>query len=221
MIGRKILGEFISTAVLAGSILAAGVSLAAGTDVLYWMVDDSATVWTPDAGTISIEQFASRYESTDSSLAARIRVTGGNIQDGQDVFLDLYYADGTVESGEFGIDFEDNGSGYWGAGVPTGNQSPIGSYSSGSPEYTFIVELGNVVWDDSSQELSWTTVATGASGTYNSLSDYIHTTFDLNPPATAVWTPHAYAVPEPSSGLLVVMGLALLALRRKKSSRGA
>ena len=105
-----------------------------------------------------------------------------------------------------------DGSGYWGAGVPTGNQSPSGDYSAGTPEYSFIVELGNI---DSSD--NWTTVATSASASYSSLGDYIHQTFDVNPGQIAVWTPsHFTAVPEPTSGLLTLIGFAFLALRRKR-----
>ena len=103
--------------------------------------------------------------------------------------------------------------GYWGAGVPTGNQSPSGDYSAGTPEYSFIVELGNI---DSSD--NWITVATSASATYSSLGAYIHQTFDINPSSLAVWTPTAFVtpVPEPSSGLMVLMGIAFMALRRRR-----
>ena len=140
-------------------------------------------------------------------------MTGGNIAADEDVFLDLYIPDYGLDvgGGEWGVEFSEVG-GYWGAGVPTGNQSPSGDYSAGTPEYSFIVELGNI---DSSD--NWTTVATSASATYSSLATYIHETFDINPGALNVWTPAVFtAVPEPSSGLLALLGLALLALRRKR-----
>ena len=193
--------------------LTAGVA-SAGDDVLYWMVDNSATV-EKDGVTSSISSFFESYDAPDgSAFAARVRVTGGDIQDGQDVFLDLYIPGSDVDEGggAWGVEFSDAG-GYWGAGVPTGNQSPSGDFSAGTPEYSFIVELGNI---DSSD--NWTTVATSASATYSSLGNYIHRTFDMNPSSMAVWTPTAFtAVPEPSGGLLMTMGLALLALRRKRS----
>ena len=113
--------------------------------------------------------------------------------------------------GAWGVEFSDAG-GYWGAGVPTGNQSPSGDFSAGTPEYSFIVELGNI---DSSD--NWTTVATSAATAYSDLGDYIHQTFDINPGQLAVWTPTQFtAVPEPSGGLLTLMGVALLALRRRR-----
>ena len=197
---------------LALLVLTAGV-VSAGDDVLYWMVDSSATV-EKDGVTTSVSSFFDNYAAPEgSAFAARVRVTGGDIQDGQDVFLDLYIPGYGLDvgGGEYGVEFGD-GSGYWGAGVPTGNQSPSGDYSAGTPEYSFIVELGNI---DSSD--NWTTVATSASASYSSLGDYIHQTFDVNPGQVAVWTPsHFTAVPEPTSGLLTLIGFAFLALRRKR-----
>lgn len=203
-------GLFKIAACAAGA-LTAGVAFA-GDDVLYWMVDNSATV-EKDGVTSLISSFFESYDAPEgSAFAARVRVTGGTIQDGQDVFLDLYIPGYGLDEGggEYGVEFSEVG-GYWGAGVPTGNQSPSGDFSAGTPEYSFIVELGNI---DSSD--NWTTVATSAAATYSSLGDYIHQTFDMNPSSMAVWTPTEFnAVPEPSSGLLVTIGLALLALRRK------
>ena len=200
-------------AAYAAAALTAGVA-SAGDDVLYWMIDNSATV-EKDGVTSSISSFFESYDAPDgSAFAARVRVTGGDIQDGQDVFLDLYIPGyGLAEGGgEYGVEFSEVG-GYWGAGVPTGNQSPSGDFSAGSPEYSFIVELGNI---DSSD--NWTTVATSAAATYSSLGNYIHQTFDINPGQIAVWAPTAFSVPvpEPSSGLLTLIGFAFLALRRKR-----
>ena len=203
-------------AAYAAVALTVGVA-SAGDDILYWMIDNSATV-EKDGVTTSITSFFDTYDAPEgSAFAARVRVTGGDIQDGQDVFLDLYIPGYGVDEGggEYGVVFSDVG-GYWGAGVPTGNQSPSGDFSAGTPEYSFIVELGNIDAQD-----NWTTVATSASATYSSLGDYIHETFDINPGQIAVWTPTAFTapVPEPSSGLLMAVGLALLALRRKRAER--
>ena len=199
-------------AAYAAVALTAGVA-SAGDDVLYWMVDSTATV---DGQNISL--FFDDYDApAGSAFAARVRVTGGDIQDGQDVFLDLYIPGSGLDEGggEYGVEFSDVG-GYWGAGVPTGNQSPSGDFSAGTPEYSFIVELGNIDAQD-----NWTTVATSASAAYSTLGDFIHETFDINPGQIAVWSPTTFTapVPEPSSGLLMAVGLALLALRRKRAER--
>ena len=204
----------LKIAACAALAFAAGVA-SAGDDILYWMVDSSATVEDTKAGTsTAIRDFFDSYDAPEgSAFAARVRVTGGNIT--EDTFLDLYWGTefGGVDEGggAWGVVFGDAG-GYWGAGVPTGNQSPSGDYSAGTPEYSFIVELGNI---DSSD--NWTTVATSAAATYSSLGAYIHETFDINPGQVAVWSPITFtAVPEPSSGLLALMGFAILALRRRR-----
>ena len=208
--------DWFKIAAFTAIALMADVSSAGENDVLYWMINDSATVTKGDGTEVTIsDYFADPTVATSGSdFAARIRVTGGSILDGQDVFLDLYVPGYGLDvgSGEYGVSFTDE-SGYWGAGVPTGNQSPSGDYSAGTPEYTFIVELGNI---DSSD--NWTTVATSASATYSSLGAYIHESFGLNPSAMAVWTPTSFytPVPEPSSGLLTLLGFAFLALRRKR-----
>lgn len=205
--------HFLKMTAFAAALLTVGVASAGENDVLYWMIDSSATV-EKDGGTSSVADFFENYGApANSAFAARVRVTGGNIQEGQDVFLDLYIPGYGLDEGggAWGVEFSTVG-GYWGAGVPTGNQSPSGNYSAGTPEFSFIVELGNI---DSSD--NWTTVATSASATYSSLADYIHETFDITPGQIAVWTPTQFtAVPEPSGGLLTLMGVALLALRRKR-----
>jgi len=205
-------------AVLAAALMTSTV-LVADEEILYWMVDDSSTVswWNEEGGreSGSVSEFLDTFGTPEegSAFAARIRVTGGNIQDGEDVFLDLYIPGYGVDTGggAYGVEFSDVGS-YWGAGVPTGNQSPSGDYAAGSPEFCFTIELGNL---DSSD--NWTTVAYGDPASYTSLSAYIHETFDLNPGQFAVWTSASFStdVPEPSSGLLLLIGGALLALRRK------
>ena len=211
---RRMCRGFSRAAALAAAILTTGVLPAGENDVLYWMIDDTATV-TPWGGgeAVSVGDFFSSHElaGEGSAFAARIRVTGGNIT--EDTFLDLYLPGYGLDvgGGEYGVEFSEVG-GYWGAGVPTGNQSPSGDFSAGSPEYSFIVELGNIDSND-----NWTTVATSAAATYSSLADYIHQTFDMNPSTMAVWTPTSFdAVPEPSSGLLVTIGFAILALRRRR-----
>ena len=202
-------------AAAAAALLWAGVSSAAENDILYWMVDDTASVTRTDGTQATIFDYLEKPDVavSGSAYAARVRVTGGDIQPGQDVFLDLYIPGYGVDEGGgyWGVEFTD-GSGYWGAGVPTGNQSPSGGYSAGTPEYSFVVELGNIDASD-----NWTTVAASAAAAYSSLGDYIHKTFDVNPGQTAVWNPTQFtAVPEPSSGVLAAFGMALLALRRRR-----
>ena len=204
--------RFFKLTVLAVIILAAGGTFAED-GVLYWMIESNATVTPSDGGSdMSLSDYFSTFES-GSEFAARVRVSGGNISG--ETFLDLYYGPSTgFDDGEFGVDFEFDGTtGAPYVGTPYGIQAAVPStYSAGSPEYNFIVEIGNVTED------TWTTVAS-SSATYSELiaSKYIHPLSDLDVPSpTQIWSPAQFqAVPEPSGGLLTLMGVALLALRRK------
>lgn len=188
----------------------------ASEEVLYWMVDDTARVHYGDGSTELMPMLVP--SSIDSSLAARVRVFGGDLT--EDTFLDLYFKDGEGTyrwPGDMCIDFGDSGSGYWGCGVPTGNQSPLSDFSS--VEFSFMIEIGNYSYDASSDTESWVTTAQSASLSYASLVDkgYIYHTFDINPPTTGIWNPHDfYAVPEPKSWLLMLVGTGFLLLRRKR-----
>ena len=184
--------KFSRLAALVAAILTAGVSFAGENDVLYWMVDNTSTVswWNDEGAKVSgtVSSFFDSYGAAEgSAFAARIRVTGGDIA--EDTFLDLYIPGHGLDvgGGEYGVEFSNVG-GYWGAGVPTGNQSPSGDYSAGTPEYCFTVELGNI---DSSD--NWTTVAWSATTAYSDLANYIHQTFDINPSSMYVWTPTSFS----------------------------
>lgn len=210
-----------AAACMAAAVLAAAqCARAAESDVLYWMVGEGATVEDAEGTVSSVQDFFATFgpANADSSYAARVRVTGGDIS--SDTFLDIYMPDGSgsfeMWSGDLGVDFGDSGSGYWGAGVPVGNQSPSGDYSAGTPEYAFIVELGNIAWDQDDNG-SWTTLATSAPAKYSELGAYIAKTFDMSPPTAQIWQPmHFTAVPEPSGGLMALLGMAMLALRRRR-----
>ncbi len=177
-------------------------------EVLYWMVEEDTVVHYQDRTSQHMSMLVP--ENTDSSLAARVRVVGGNLT--EDTFLNLYAGNGEVWDASMGIDFGDFGSGYWGCGVPVGNQAPMSDFAS--PEFSFIMEIGNYNWNDD----NWTTVASSASQSYNSLAekDYIHYAFDLYPPSNKVWSPKDFyaPVPEPNTGLLILIGVSMLALKR-------
>lgn len=82
-----------------------------------------------------------------------------------------------------------------------------------SPEgLSFVVELGN--WEAG----EWVGIATSQSYTYDLLQDHIIQDWS-GPgaiPAIGPWVASGYVVPEPSSGLLLLIGGGLLALRRKR-----
>ena len=189
-------------------------------DVLYWQVTDEATV---DGGNIKafVEPYGTYEEELPSgdmyigyNVAARVKVTGSHLQ--QSIYLPIY---GLSDDAELGVDFSPDTGGHWGCGVPTGNQSPLDTLGYGSEmfmECAFQVELGEITWDEVADTLDWTTIAKSDTFAASQLSQYIHERFVLPPPDLDVWTPmNFYIVPEPSSGLLLLFGLALFALKRK------
>ena len=198
-----------STVLSIAAALLAAVSFAGDNDVLYWMVDTGANVTSQDGTTTStVADFLAGYsQPADSSFAARVRVSGDGVSD--DTFLDLFYpGDGDYfrELGDLGVELDYLSE--------SAMQSPLGSY--GSPEYSFIVEIGNVVWSDGGSSGTWTTLATSEATSYSDLGRFITQTLSLDIPQSAAWAqPSFAAVPEPSGGLLLVMGVAILALRRR------
>ena len=98
--------------------------------------------------------------------------------------------------------------------VPMTWQANVSTYASGSPEYAFVIELGN--WDGS----AWSTLAVSETVTYADLAanSHIDNVSGYNPNPITPWAPSSYVVPEPTSGMLVLVGAALLALRRRRGA---
>ena len=107
-------------------------------------------------------------------------------------------------------------------GVITGTKTtPTGYYAdfnglTGS-QYSFFIELIN--YDASTSPTTIDMVAVSQTASYLTLVDrgYVDTSLTPTVPTT-VWHGGSYtAVPEPTSAMLVMMGLGLLALKRKKA----
>lgn len=199
--------RFLRLAAFVAIVLSVNVA-SAEDGVLYWMIDTSSS----SVGDDPLSTYFAGYATSD--FAARVRVTGGDISG--DVFLDIFDGSDFVSgSGIGGVFFDDDGVG---SSTDSIQAFVPGSYlTSASPEYSFFIELGNI---DSSD--NWTTIAESAALGYEAISAYIKPTFDMNPTVAQIWNPTQFsAVPEPSGGLLTMMGLALLALRRKRFAEGA
>ncbi len=89
---------------------------------------------------------------------------------------------------------------------------------SDASSLSFAIELGNY------NNGTWTTLATSGSLAYSSLESaeglagytYLTTPDGLSLTGLTAWAPQTYPVPEPSSGLLMLIGASLLALRRRR-----
>ena len=165
-----------------------------GLRVLWWQVGDFTD---PDSlKNVAVERVNGGGMTTAADLGvthARIReVTSGDYL----VMLD-------PETGLFSLDS---------INVPMTWYADVSAYANGSPEYAFIVELGN--WDGS----NWSTLALSETASYADLAanNHIDNVSGYNPNPITPWMPTSYVVPEPSSGLMLLVGAALLALRRGK-----
>ena len=195
----------LQIAVMAGALGA--VQAQASDYLLYWQVEDTAAITWFDGSPIGT---VTTYRNLDGQQVNMARAVSTTAEDG----MCTYYMDIGVTSDTM----EPTGDGF-GTGPML---SYIGAFDSSTSlaGLSFAIELGN--WANG----QWTTLATTGMISYNDLTQiasqeggtYILTAGqDINLPTFMAWTPNAYVVPEPSSGLLVLIGASLLALRRRKS----
>jgi len=152
----------------------------------------------------------SSYRSAEGYAidSARLVVTGGNLTEETPLILGYISGDTVVSSGGSEIALDES---------PPPQTMYAFATDYASAEYSFAIELGSY---DSGE---WTVLATSASLTYQQLQtgdgvngSYI-TTYDATLPVPqGTWAPQAYNVPEPSSGLMMLIGAGLLALRRRR-----
>lgn len=214
-----------------GALIGAGHVLPAD-EVLYWMVDNP-TVTTGLGESYSAADYGSKFPITDARIAAfktdfadayaesRGNGTMAMPSGGEVVYLDLYFQDGTpprwvvdptleprvdsqfVENGVLGTDGD-----YAYAMASLGTLGDVDL-----SEYSFAIELGT--WSDfEALDADWTLSAFSTIASYDKLADFRRTEISFQ--SEGIWNPTAYSAPEPTSGLLFMIGGALLALRRKR-----
>ena len=201
-------------------------------EVLFWMVDNpTISDWyntqyrASEAGdhgrTIEMARVAA-FKTADTAdyLASRIGNPDGTHPtfEGDVVYLDLYYQEG----GSWTLD-NPTGQGNDYAFVEGGSFLDVKAFERAAvlasivgkeglvnlSEYSFAIELGTFDAND-----TWVLAAVSGTETYANLSGYISDQVEI--PTDLPWSPNAYAAPEPTSGLLMVIGFALLGLKRKK-----
>lgn len=168
--------------------------------VLLWMVNDGLVYEVSgQVDPVPVSELRSRPDGKSVNYA-RVQATDGS----ETVFLDLYaYFNRELH---YAGDFTDVSGGYAG---------PLWADVTGyeDPAWSFMIELGNL--DESGDEEVWTTMAYSDRATYADLARFIQPG-EIPDPTMTPWTGGQYAVPEPTSGLLVVIGGAFLALRRRR-----
>jgi len=161
--------------------------------VLWWQVGDPLDDSSLESVTVTTFHEGDKTAAELGVTDARIRVAG------TDVYLPM------MDLGDVGMPLPMD----WYASV-------ISPYASA--EYSFVIELGNWDWNAG----TWTMIATSEAASYSALvsAGHIYDWDGMTPVPPSTWQPTSYVIPEPSGGMLMLVGFALLALRRRRSGGG-
>lgn len=168
-----------------------------GGELLWWMIADTSTIiGTDDKGN-------SFFASELGVDRARVRYQS---ESGDYGYLPLWALDENLE-------FYQEPNSTAGVLLPAEYYGSLAGLSEGSASYSFVIELGN--WTDG----RWTGIMESQSTSYRQLVTDKHITNwdNIAPVDSTYWAPTSFhIVPEPNSAILVLLGGALLMLRRSK-----
>ncbi len=185
-------------------------ALANGEDnYLLWMVDAGTTIKEIDGTSVSIQDLTGRGEGAGLQVnAVRVSMTDGS---GATTYLNLgsygSYSD-PMWAPTVDLDEDGNVTGVdWNVGPAYANLSGVETSASTS----FMIELGN--YDSNGK---WIILAVSQRETLSTLKSngYVFSQ-EMDMQSMAPWK-STYSVPEPTSGLLLLIGAGLLALRRRQ-----
>ena len=187
-------------------------SISAEAEYLWWVVDEPSVTYTDKDGshTTGTENLWLNTESGRMYISdARVRVQ--NSSAGVDEYLTIMFPDEGLEADSVSVEpLPAHCGDVWAIWIPKSAQ-----YEG----YSFAIELGNYAnWEDPN---SWTALATSGFKTYADIKDYI-AEIETEVPISEYWNPNQFtavggAIPEPTSGMLVLIGAGLLALRRRRA----
>lgn len=198
--------KFLTVSLLFAVLVGRAVDIGdVGSSALLWMVNDNlVTEVTGQVDPVKVSDLRSRPDGLSVNYA-RVMAVKTDGSETQPVFLDLYAKNELGDMYSAG-DFTD---------VSGGRAGPLWANVTGYEDasWSFMIELGNL--NDSGDEDVWTAMAYSEKATYDQLRQFIQKGEILDPTMTP-WQGGSYVVPEPTSGLLVLLGGALLALRRRR-----
>lgn len=173
-----------------------------GGELLWWMVGEAGGITgTDDDGKV--------YSATELGVQkARVRYDGAGGDSGYLTLWSLDEENNFVQEANSAV----------GVGLPAEYYGSLAGFSGSSASYSFVIELGN--WSDG----RWTGMMESETISYKDLVDqkYIANWDNIAPIDSTYWSPSTYhVVPEPNSALLVLLGAALLSLRRRHDQKRA
>mgnify|MGYP003291156481 CR=1 FL=1 len=184
------------------------ISHAEDESVLWWMFDENTDIYEVNGiGSCKINELAGRGDAVGKTVnGIRIGAYSGDELLGYLVLGDEDSGDvgNTYVMPTFNMDTFEIDS--WNAGPA---YARIGDYSYDA-SIQFAIELGNL-----SGENLWDILAVSDKETYNSLYEKGWISGTLYEHGGLEWTGGSYSVPEPNSGILLLIGTGLLLLKRK------
>lgn len=183
------------------------VSHAEEESVLWWMFDEDTDIYEVNGmGSCKINELVGRGDASGKTVnGIRIGAYSGDELLGYLVMADDNGSGNNTVLGmpTWNWDTFENDS--WSAG-PT--YAHLGGYDL-SPGVTFMIELGMLEGKD-----TWSILASSDPATIDQLRQFMDVAnFDMH--TTHEWTGGSYSVPEPNSGILLLIGTGLLLLKRK------
>lgn len=186
-----------------------------GETVLWWMFNDNMSISDNNGSGASytIDTLTGRGDANGLGVnGIRISAYDGDtllgylkVSDADGVASDFYPMPGLEEDAHHEL-IES-----WDAGPSYALLTPYAS----TPGVSFMIELGN--WDsERGPGNEWMILAVSEEGTPTSLQEFINNSIDMQ--SERDWTGGSFNVPEPTSGLLMLIGASLLALRRRRRS---
>ena len=195
-------------------------TLANADEILLWMLDDPDIV-----GNFGVVTHISdpRWDASYARVAViksgvEYEVSKGFANQDDAIYLTMYNPD--TKAAFEGQTFVDLVVPDEKTGTPTLTGKTVTLYSliEGLGGYgdsvRLAVELGS--WEGQDQD-TWVVAATSSLWDYNDTFHDNYVTSQLSIPTADQWSPGAFSAPEPTSGLLMLIGGALLALRRRKN----